>query len=568
MSVVYTDNNKDLPPVNGERFNREHMMSHAQLPMAPSIDEARSNVTNIQHHHKYLLNGRTWSGKGNPPKHFQEWAQANPNKEFPTNPEWIKQELAKKSATHKAKGSAAPQERPPTTELLFADWLTSQSKWACLAPDSATPSIVHRWNGSHFEHVASEEGVSIALNWMRAQFPDKYRKNTAISCWQTAGSDMRNTALMPARDKRHIVPCQGVYLEILPTGEIIAHEPDQSFGMTHAIKIDPITRAGQTHTPQALPETSRFARFLLHAQPDPEIRSLIQEQCGATLLSTHYGVAAWWYGAPGSGKSTLSELCGAMQSKCGATSLAQMTNDQFGMESLVGCSLIRIDEVEEGEKYNEGKLKPIITGNGVSVDRKFEKPLVNYHFDAELILCSNPKPFFRDKSDALWRRICAIHWGNSIPESEQSVTWKDDVLASEGQLILDWMLEGAIRLVKRGRFLPRSERPMAVQMMEADCRNEGDSVRYWFSDNRVSVDPSVCKTKREVYQNYVQWCERIQREPVDARVFWKGLLNSCRYTERQKRISGQCERVVDIAWQGPYVAPETWFPDVEGDRWP
>ena len=86
MSVVYTDNNKELPPVNGVRFNREHMMAHAQLPMATSIDEARSNVTNIQHHHKYLLNGRTLSGKGNPPKHFQEWAQANPNKEFPTNP--------------------------------------------------------------------------------------------------------------------------------------------------------------------------------------------------------------------------------------------------------------------------------------------------------------------------------------------------------------------------------------------------------------------------------------------------------------------------------------------------
>lgn len=561
MGVVNNDDNKEQPSVNERRFTRNDMLEHAQPPRAAHP----SSVTNILHHHRYLVDGRTWSGKGKMPKQFQEWIDRHPGQPLPLNPEWLKQRTAREEAKRQAKANAAPKERPPAIELLFAQWLTSQKQWVCLAPDSATPSIVHRWNGLHFEHVATEEGVALALKWLRSDFPDQYRSSKALSCWQTAGTDMRNTALMPSRDKRHIVPCQGVYLEVLPSGQIVGHEPSQSFGMTHAIKIDPGTRAGQTHALKALPDTSRFAQFLMRAQPDPAIRALIQEQCGATLLSTRYGVAAWWYGAPGSGKSTLSELCGAMQAKCGATSLSQMTNDQFGLESLVGCGMIRIDEVEEGEKYNEGKLKPIITGNGISVDRKFEKPLVNYHFDAVLILCSNPKPFFRDKSDALWRRICAIHWGNPIPEGDQSVNWKDDVLASEGQLILDWMLEGAIRLVQRGRFLPRRDRPLAVQMMESDCRNEGDSVRYWYVDNRVSVNAAACNTKRDVYNHYIQWCDRIQREPVEARVFWKGLLNICGYTEYKKRIQGVCERVVDLSWRGPEVEVEMWNPITEGE---
>lgn len=556
MGVVDHEITKDLPSVNsGNRFSRKAILAqHGQTVGPSTVAPPPAKVANI--HKMYVVDGLTWSGRGKRPKAFQDWADANPGQPFPTNPEWAKVEQANGNS-----GQAGPAIKPPSIQMQFADWLKASGKWFCLAPDSATAPIAHRWTGSYFQHVASEEGVSLALEWMKPIAPDKWNAKTAESCFQTANRDMRNTSPMPRPDKRrHIVPCQDVYLEILPSGEVIAHDPDPSFGMTHAIKIKPGTKPGQRHTLKPLAASSEFARFLEFAQPDPEIRALIQEQCGMTLLSTRFGVAAWWYGAPGSGKSTLSELCGAMQAKCGSTKLSTMTTAQFGLESLVGCGLIRVDEVEQGEKINEGLLKSLITGNGIDVDRKHEKPLVNHHFDAAFIFCSNPNPFIKDKTDAVWRRLCVIHWANAIPEASQRVTWMEEVLANEGAAILDWMLEGAIRLVKRGRFMPRAERPKAVQAMEALCRNESDSIRYWQQDNQVRVsgdkdDPKTkCHTKRAVYGHYVKWCDVVQKAPVDPQVFWRGLKILCNYSGWKKRFNGEeAERVVNIEWGDPYA---------------
>ncbi len=415
--------------------------------------------------------------------------------------------------------------KPPSLECIYARHMTSgkTGKWACQAGDAAG-AVIHKWNNTYWQAINNEVGGVMASDWLEHHSSHAANANKSQKCWDYAAMRLRRLNPLPKLDcKRAIVPCADAYIEVLKNGfQVLAADP--ALGMTHAVKIASGGKVGRPYFRQVLTADSMFAKFLARAQPDPAVRALLQEQCGMTLLPGNYSQAAWWYGAAGSGKSTLAELVEAMHRQSVRLNLETL-GDRFSLEPLVGASLILVDEVE-CEKWAEGRFKTLVSGNGIGIDRKNEKALASYHSRAKWLITSNSAPFVRDKSDGVWRRLVVVNWSVVVPEKERQSDFHQILLEKEGKMILDWMLEGARRIVERGHTLPDHELPEEARKAKQRARNNCDSVRAWAHEMRVCYASEQWTPLGEVYKHYEAWCSTqgfLMNEMLTPRQFWRGM---------------------------------------------
>lgn len=428
-----------------------------------------------------------------------------------------------KTKAYKPKVSVpkAPAEDKTAVDLLFYEYIEKLGTWRAQVFDTNSGVIVSRWNGNYHQHIGGEEGAAIAANWIRAHARSKAKDAAAVSSFKYASKILRMEAPLPAPDRsRTIIPCLDGYLEILPDGRIVNIGVDEELGLTYALNLKCNVGVGEEFHPVAFAENSKFQAFLNFAQPEMAVQSLLQEQCGMCLLPGSYQIANWWYGKGGSGKSTLASLCSAVQRELGTASLHQL-KEKFDLEDLVGVSLIRVEEVAKG-RWHEEIWKAMVAAEPMTVTRKNEKALTGYRFHAKWIITANNKPFVVDKSDGVWRRICPIEFKNQIPAEDRILDFHEVVLKEEGSAILSWMLEGAKRLVQRGRFLPESEWPESIREKKTENKLDCDSVGAWISEREVKLSTQY-STKGDIYDDYAAWADCIQVELLSREVFWRNL---------------------------------------------
>lgn len=144
---------------------------------------------------------------------------------------------------------------------------------------------------------------------------------------------------------------------------------------------------------------------------DAEIVNLIWQVLGA-IIRPHvpWGKAICMYSTRGNnGKGTLCEL---MRNLCGNNSYASISfgafADRFSLQQLMYISAIITDE-NDVRAFNKAAsaLKAVITGDCLSIDRKFKEP-ITIRFHGLMVQCVNDYPKFLDKSESLYRRFLMI----------------------------------------------------------------------------------------------------------------------------------------------------------------
>src|SRR5690606_27749286 len=124
-----------------------------------------------------------------------------------------------------------------------------------------------------------------------------------------------------------------------------------------------------------------------------------------------------------------------------------------------------------------------------------------------------------------WRKVLAIPFNvrlaeddpNRVPDFHKLIV--DD--PAEMAQVLNWILEGAIRLIRRGKRFP-SELPQAVRDMAARNRLSSDTVAAYLADREVEVCERVQTSKNAVYNDYRNYVlDEAGKRPVAAEEFWK-----------------------------------------------
>lgn len=458
-----------------------------------------------------------------------------------------------------SKDTTTSERKPPvpTAAKIFADQMMRQGIWAANNPSEGSASsgssevLVYRWNELYWEHMGLIDGVAHAGDWLDTHMIDKASEKNAVGGWKWLALRLRRTAKLPLRSAVvAVIPCQDAYLEVSRSG-IRALAPEKTYGLTYATKISCGTPHGANHELLPFDRKSMFGKWITNALPDPDVLAMVQEQCGMFLLPGCYQKAVWWFGKAGSGKSTLGNLVQGCLSSVACIRLASMS-DQFGLESVVGAQMIRVEEVEQGEKWDEGIFKPLVSGDPVYVNRKNEKALASYRSFAKVLLTSNPDPFIRDKSDGVMRRLDLVRWDHVLV-GQQDPEFAEKLLASEGRHFLDWMLAGAMRVIERGRMMNDrdAEFPEAARRLREEVRCNTDSVRAWVSEEKVHSKAGAWVPTASIYKRYCDWSLENNLDPVDTSVLIRSLSQMVEVKlgkRSNRRISGKGTWCYEMTW--------------------
>jgi len=368
--------------------------------------------------------------------------------------------------------------------LLYAEHLKNSRRYATQG------GLLIEWNGVHWRLLDAVESERRAMAWMVEHQTEFVSANAARAAVATALLHLPPQSIA-SRDL--LIPCQNGYV-VLDEGGLRMIPPASELGVTYAI--------GCQYEPDA-PRPSRFLAFLEEILPDVEIRERVQEYAGYSLTSdTRYQRAQMWVGRGANGKGVLANILQELHGHFASASLDNLSG--FKLSSLVGASLIYVDEAPSG-RIDENLLKSLIAGEAVLVDRKYRDPITVRLLGKWLVL-GNQMPHIADHSDGTWRRWDIVPFDVQIPEHKRDAQLARTIIKNELSGVLNWALEGLVRLNERGRFNPQM--PAAMTRMLGAAKTRTNSVLAWIEDVGVCIDSDGRLTQKEaVYGHYKIWAK-------------------------------------------------------------
>lgn len=313
--------------------------------------------------------------------------------------------------------------------LGFANYLVDTGDYR-----KADKQFLH-WGGTHWEEIDEHDMQSLALDWI-----EEFGGHGNASCnnaKQACATAMLRLSKLTEPSKETIVPVLNGYVHLDATGvKLLPH--DKELGLRHVIKCN--------FDPTA-PTSVVFERFIEWILPDAAVRQRVQEYIGYTLQpDARHQIAQFWLGSGANGKGVLANIVQALHHRVAAVNLDQLNN--FNMTETVNASLIYCDEAPQG-RISDSTFKMVTAGEKVAINRKYRDPISTRILGKWLIL-GNHVPTITDHSEGFWRRLNIIPFDVTIPVAERDPLLANHIIEHELSGVLNWALEGAVRLLARG----------------------------------------------------------------------------------------------------------------------
>lgn len=403
-----------------------------------------------------------------------------------------------------------------TLEAQFYDWMVKNEDLKGMRSEPRSSLIVYEWAGTHWQSFYENRGLELSSLWVRKYQPNEATYTTKKNLWNSAYIDMcADTTEESQLNPLNLIPTLNGYLSI-KEGVIHVHPIDRKYNMDYMLRTtlaNPINEDG-TYTPSPVDSTSYFGRFLESSLPNLQVRGLVQELCAQTILNTNFQKAGWLMGKAGSGKSNIVNIVSAIH-KNSVSLLLESLGDKFSLEPLIDASLCVVDEVDK--IHSESMFKRLISLSNITIERKYQTTIGKFKPKAKFLICSNEPPKFREKSGAIERRVIFVPFTTVIPAEQRIEDLDKYIIENELHIVLDWMLEGAIRLLERGGF--GVDLPEAVMDANKNVRLAGDSVLAWIETYDVGCVLGEKKESKSLYEHYVAFCEEEGRTPLHQNNF-------------------------------------------------
>ena len=270
------------------------------------------------------------------------------------------------------------------------------------------------------------------------------------------------------------------------------------------------------HPKAACPQWERFLEEAMEG--DAELIALLQEWFGYCLTpetKQHKFLVVEGEGA--NGKSVVLDVLTAL---LGEPNVSQVPLEMFGkrfqLTPTIGKLANICAEVGEISTVAEGVLKQFTAGDRMYFDRK-GIPGVMCYPTARLLLATNNRPRFRDRSEGIWRRMILVPFRYTVPPHRQDRDLTKKLRAELPGIFL-WAVKGLKRLRANGRFTE----PAACEQVLDDYRLESNPARVFLGEYVVAADGKSVPCK-ELYQRYTEWCKENGFEALNSAQFGKEL---------------------------------------------
>lgn len=486
-----------------------------------------------------------------------------------------------------AKWGELPEEQPadedskPSIELLFTRHMLSDPNIRVGGPtgdaDGRIDRTVYRWqvdnDGTAYWRIIDPGMLkSEAQRFIEHARASKYTDRCAESCAETLTTALvggQQEKWVPRADaKRNLIPLRGQYLAIREDGTIACVAPDPSHGVTYCVNAsyDPKKVKNGIYQPQPVPADSHFGRYLATTFADDDVRNLAQEAFATVLINRCFEKSVWMYGEGENGKSVMLHIMTAVVGgRSAPVKLARLTRDHFGTAALHGARLATVAEVPKAlTNEMQDLLKELISWDAQPLERK-GRDAFTFRPNAVWLLASNAFPRVSQHEHGFWRKILTLPFTqrvkaeNKIQDFHKLIT--DD--AREMSIVIDWLLIGAQRLIKRGGKF--GELPQAVAALAQQQRMESDPVVAFLDDTEALVDETIWTSKIAVYHAYREYCEDRGKQPLNESNFWVGVRGAFNGADMEGRrgpagANGKRERYVQLRLEGVTPLPRGKVP--------
>lgn len=282
--------------------------------------------------------------------------------------------------------------------------------------------------------------------------------------------------------------------------QLLSFSPDYYSRNRSEILLDPIA------------ECSRFLNTLLNPAISQDDSELLQKYCGQCLLGYNISQTLLLIsGTPGGGKSTLVSL---IEKVIGLHNVAQLKvgllSERFENASFVGKTLLTGKDVPGNFLNNPGGasvLKALVGADRLSFEQKHLKRRIEARGEFNVIITSNARLHVRLDSDTgAWQRRLLMVEFEQVPPDKPIPHLDDLLIEQEGPGILNWMIEGAIKLLyeieQYGRLKLSKNQRQRIESLLA----ESDSVRA-FVLQCIEASHGSDVTIAELLEAYTDFCE-------------------------------------------------------------
>jgi len=265
--------------------------------------------------------------------------------------------------------------------------------------------------------------------------------------------------------------------------------------------------------------------------------SLIQEFEGYTFRPDLYEQKFFLgHGSGGNGKQVVANITEELVGKenCSAVQLKRFS-DKFALYNTIGKIVnISNESSQTIEAEGENVLKSFVAGDSQSFDRKYKTP-IDTKPTAKIMIFTNEKPRFSDRTQGTWRRILLVPFDLVVEEKNQIKTLAEE-LKKELPGILNWALEGLDRLNKQGFTIPEGQK----ELMET-YRRESDPSRAFLLETYCESTNGEYIRCGDAYLDYVNFCKDNGYHSMSEQNFGKQVRGI--FPKMEKRRLGTYERV-------------------------
>ncbi|SMF52440.1 DNA primase family protein [Pseudogulbenkiania subflava] len=242
--------------------------------------------------------------------------------------------------------------------------------------------------------------------------------------------------------------------------------------------------------------------FLERMQPSEEVRRYLQNFFGWVVLGhnrPHEEKFAIWLGDGANGKSV---AIGVLKALVGDENAATLSLNELNGKSveLLANKLVNVgSETERTERVETAILKKLVSGEPVLATPKYR-----HHYtmtcNTALVFAVNDVPVIDDRSGGTWRRLMLVEWPVTLEEHERDKKLQDKLAQQELPGILNWALEGALRVLEEGLVVPTS-----VTASGSRLRQENNAIAL-FVEDAVQLHKEAVIAKGDLYKAFKLWC--------------------------------------------------------------
>jgi P4 family phage/plasmid primase-like protien len=169
--------------------------------------------------------------------------------------------------------------------------------------------------------------------------------------------------------------------------------------------------------------------------------------------------------------------------------------------ALFGVRMAACSETNEGQRFDESKVKRLTGTSEITAMRKFEHPFT-FPATHKIWLDCNHLPRINGTDKGIWSRVKTIPFNVCIPPHERDPQLKTK-LRREASGILNWMIAGLLRW-QRARLT--GNEPFEVTAATQAYQTDNDDLGRFLAE-RTTIGEAERVRPKALFDSYLAWCD-------------------------------------------------------------